>query len=153
MINMKFISHRGNILGKNPEKENTLEYIYSAIDRGFDVEIDLWFKDETFYLGHDVPTHKVKLSEIQHPNLWIHAKNLEALRLTSKILNTFYHTDEDYVLTSRGYIWTYPGKKLNSECICVLPETVNYEFEEILLSNGICSDYIASYRNMFPCYQ
>ena len=52
---MILISHRGNLHGKQPERENTVQYINEALDKGFDVEIDLWGKDNFLYLGHDGP--------------------------------------------------------------------------------------------------
>ena len=38
---MKLISHRGNINGPDLEKENTIEQIFIAIGKGFDVEVDV----------------------------------------------------------------------------------------------------------------
>ena len=37
-----FISHRGNINGRNSEMENHPEYIMAALREGYDVEIDVW---------------------------------------------------------------------------------------------------------------
>ena len=34
---MILISHRGNLTGKNPERENHPDYIKEALDLGFDV--------------------------------------------------------------------------------------------------------------------
>ena len=39
---MILISHRGNIDGRIPEKENHPNYIDAAIKAGYDVEVDLW---------------------------------------------------------------------------------------------------------------
>jgi hypothetical protein len=50
---MILISHRGNINGKQPSKENHPLYIFEAIKQGFQVEIDVWFIDGKFKLGHD----------------------------------------------------------------------------------------------------
>ena len=50
---MILISHRGNVNGSILEKENSLEYIDNAICLGYDVEIDIWYKDNTIWLGHD----------------------------------------------------------------------------------------------------
>jgi hypothetical protein len=50
---MILISHRGNINGKQPDKENHPLYIFEAIKQGFQVEIDVWFIDGKFKLGHD----------------------------------------------------------------------------------------------------
>ena len=58
---MKLISHRGNINGKHEKFENFPSYIDTAIDQGYDVEIDLWKDSDGFYLGHDEPTYPVDL--------------------------------------------------------------------------------------------
>ena len=50
---MYLISHRGNLNGIQKDKENEPEYIISAIDKGFDVEVDVRFENNKFFLGHD----------------------------------------------------------------------------------------------------
>ena len=55
---MKLISHRGNISGPNPERENHPEYIFEVLQAGYDVEIDVWFVDNKFMLGHDEPQYE-----------------------------------------------------------------------------------------------
>lgn len=40
---MKLISYRGNLTGRNIEKENTMEYIKQALDKDYYVMIDVWF--------------------------------------------------------------------------------------------------------------
>ena len=57
---MFYISHRGNIFGPNKIEENKIEYINHAVKLGFDVEIDVWFYKNNYYLGHDEPLYKVK---------------------------------------------------------------------------------------------
>ena len=57
---MILISHRGNISGKNSKLENNPDYIIEAKKKGFDVEVDVWFKNNKFYLGHDYPKFEVK---------------------------------------------------------------------------------------------
>ena len=57
----RFISHRGNIDGRDPEKENTEEYIDTARMLGFDVEIDVWKIADSLYLGHDYPQALIKV--------------------------------------------------------------------------------------------
>ena len=52
---MKIISHRGNLTGPQPDKENTPEYVSRALDEGFDCEIDLWLINKDLYTGHDKP--------------------------------------------------------------------------------------------------
>lgn len=144
---MKLISHRGNIDGPNKEKENTFEYITKTLNKGYDVEIDVWCVDNKWYLGHDEPQYKVSYNYLTLNGLWLHAKNGDALYhlLKDKKCNVFYHTDEDWVLTSKKYIWTYPNKFLYSNSICVLPE-IGYN-GNIKNCYGICSDFILNYEN------
>ena len=72
---MIYISHRGNLEGKNPERENHPIYIIEALSQGYDVEIDVWYVDRSFFLGHDAPQYKVDTKFLQNANLWCHAKN------------------------------------------------------------------------------
>jgi len=145
---MKLISHRGNIDGKTPEKENSVSYIQKALKAGYDVEIDVWYINEKWYLGHDEPQYKVKYDFLTLDGLWLHAKNGDALYhlLQDRCCNVFYHTDEDWVLTSKKYIWTYPNKKLFTNSICVLPE-LGFN-GNLSICYGICSDYIIKYKNI-----
>ena len=46
---MKLISHRGNLNGRIPERENHPDYIDEAIEAGYDVEIDIWLNDGVLY--------------------------------------------------------------------------------------------------------
>ncbi len=56
---MRIISHRGNIRGRVPGRENAPSYIDCALGNGYDVEIDVWSIDGEFWLGHDEPQYKV----------------------------------------------------------------------------------------------
>ena len=143
---MKLISHRGNLNGKISNEENSPKYILNALNEGFDVEIDVWYKDNNFFLGHDEPEFLIKAEFLENKKLWCHAKNLDALLNLSKINSIyFWHQEDDYTLTSNGYIWTYPGKELTLNSICVLPEKFNKR--EVNKCYGICSDFILRYKN------
>jgi hypothetical protein len=148
---MNYISHRGNINGKIVEKENSTEYIDEAIKLGYDVEIDVWMINDILYLGHDEPQYEIEIEWLEDriDELWIHCKNFEALcyfQSTFFSFAYFWHQNDDFTFTKNGYIWTYPGKKLEYSSICVLPETVNYTDEELEICAGICSDYIEDYK-------
>lgn len=147
---MKLIAHRGNIDGPNPSKENNPEYIEQAIARGFDVEIDLRYNHKNFYLGHDESQYPVPMTWLfkWRDNLWIHCKDLESLDVICNSpvnFHYFWHQNDDYTLTSKNYIWTYPGKPYTYKSIIVMPEW-NYEskFKDLKELNcfGICSDYV-----------
>ena len=71
---MVFIAHRGNIEGKHAD-ENKPDYIKSALAKGFDVEVDIWFSENKWYLGHDYPKYEVDQSFVKKKKkLWFHAK-------------------------------------------------------------------------------
>lgn len=144
---MKIISHRGNIHGPDPEHENEPSYIISA-SRLYDVEIDVWVINDEIYLGHDEPQYKISkefllCGEYKH-KLWCHAKNLEALNmLLSLNMICFWHQEDDRVLTSNNYIWTYPGKELCNISIAVMPERCKeWNIDKCY---AICTDYCSSY--------
>ena len=65
---MIYISHRGNISGKNRDLENTPDYIDRALDLGYDVEVDLWVHDSQLFLGHDSGHSEIDLSFLYERN-------------------------------------------------------------------------------------
>lgn len=144
---MKWISHRGNINGPNPLKENTMDYIYEAIKKGYQVEIDVWRINKKWFLGHDKPEQEINDNFLFNENLWCHAKNLHALQLLlKKEIVCFWHQNDDYTITSNGFIWAYPGLKLSENTICVMPEIHDKNKQSVFECAGICSDYIEKYK-------
>lgn len=144
---MKLISHRGNIDGRVPKKENHPDYIDQAIDLGYDVEIDLWNIDGVLLLGHDEPQYGISqywLNE-RHHKLWIHCKNIEAIEWMNMVkeFNYFWHENDTITMTSFNFIWAYPGKQPIKNSIAVLPELYNDDLDSCI---GICSDYIKNYK-------
>ena len=141
---MYLISHRGNISGIDKNNENKPEYIKKALSLGFDVEVDVRFEKGDFFLGHDFSQFKIDKNFLMNKKIWCHAKTTEALCALNEInAHYFWHQEDDYTITSNGFIWTYPGKKLFPKSICVLPEVANYEKIDCL---GICSDNIQNYK-------
>ena len=146
---MKLISHRGNLNGPNKERENHPDYIYEAIQAGYDVEIDVWWVDGKFKLGHDEPQYDFPFDLFNnfYNKLWIHCKNMDALSQLNELdsngskLNYFSHDEDLGVLTSRGYIWS---THLYDRGILVMPEVFNREPKETTF--GVCSDYITKYK-------
>ena len=144
---MIFISHRGNMFGPNPDDENKKDYILNTLNKKFEVEVDLWFKNNKFYLGHDEPLYEIKIDFFGKNKFCIHAKNIECFYELSKYdLNFFWHENDQIILTSKGYFWNYPGTKLSDKSICVLPEKTNVKKIDCL---GICSDYIQNYYDRY----
>ena len=143
---MFLISHRGNIEGKT-ELENHPDYINKALELGFDVEIDVWVVDNDILLGHDFPQYKIEISFLKNEKLWCHAKNYDALNLMlENDIHCFWHQEDTFTITSKGYIWQYPSITKYNNAIFLMPEN----FGEINISGvkGICSDYIKIYKNI-----
>ena len=141
---MILISHRGNVDGIYPEMENNPIYINKALNSGYDVEIDVWCMDNRWYLGHDSPEHEITLNYLKNDKFWCHAKNIEALnRMLKEDIHCFWHQEDDVTLTSKGYMWTYPGKPLTDNSICVKPKKNDKIMKKTF---GICSDFIVYYK-------
>ena len=143
---MKLIAHRGLMNGPNSTTENSITQIMLALRYGFDVEIDVRYENNAWWLGHDAPQWQVDYEFLTNSSLWIHAKNLDALSILSNTnLNYFYHQTDDFTLTSHHYIWTYPGKDLVANSVMVLPEKVNSNLSNVRNARcfGICSDFVS----------
>ena len=136
------IAHRGNAEGPNIAFENDPEYIDKALDQGLDAEIDLWFVPTGFFLGHDLGNYPITIEwlESRANKLWIHCKNLLALNKlsTRDNLNYFWHQTDDFTLTSKGFIWTFPGKPTCEKSVIVSLGKTHPAPTECY---GVCSDY------------
>ena len=147
---MKIIAHRANINGPSSKNENQKSSINNCLDLGYDVELDVRSMEGKLYLGHDKPQLIITIEELRmiKNKVWVHCKNLQAFSFFRQIdeeFNYFWHEEDSYTLTSKGYIWAYPGKQLSQECICVMPE-INYPTNKMkdlrkLSISGICTDY------------
>lgn len=146
---MIFIAHRGNWEGPNPEKENHPDYIANALFHNFEVEVDVWVIDGKFILGHDLPQYEVNENFLLNERFWHHAKNIQAFYILNKmkpnyLINCFFHDTDAAVLTSGGWLWTYPGKELTQDSIAVMPERV--PGWDVSKAYGICTDYGLEYQ-------
>ena len=145
---MIFISHRGLLSGPDRFLENKPSQIEKALDLGFDVELDIYVIDKNVYLGHDQPDTLISPNwlEDKKERLWIHCKNLAAIEyLYGSNFNYFWHENDLVTLTSRGYIWAYPGNQPIKNSIAVLPEIHHEDVSDAL---GVCTDYPEKYMNM-----
>lgn len=142
---MLLISHRGNLNGPDPTYENSPAYIEAALKAGFDVEIDVWYNGVGLWLGHDLPAYPTSPDFLTRPGLWCHAKSIPALeRLIDIGAHCFFNYADAVTLTSKNYLWTYPGEVLTPRSICVLPDRRK---REALNCAGVCSDFISHYRS------
>lgn len=176
------IAHRGNVKGANPSRENSPDYIGEALNSGYGVEIDAWFVNGQWGLGHDEPKYAIdpeyffELNDWgkpqtegaiwdprNHPKIWIHLKNLDAVQEMKNInrtgalnrkkeagdaflaqgrriadrLNFFWHQEDDLTITNHGHIWVHPK-------VALIPQDSGWvvpELEKNLRSGDIYYDY------------
>ena len=135
------IAHKGNIEGKS-KFENCPEYIDKSLEKGFDIELDVGVYGNQLYLGHDTKEYLIDINWLleRSKNLWCHAKNFKALdlMLNYKELNCFWHQEDNYTITSKGFVWAYPGfPGSKSRTIAVKPDINWLEINEFY---GVCLD-------------
>ncbi len=144
----KFIAHRGNMKGKYVPDENKPERIDELNAKGIGCEIDVWYERGSWFLGHDEPQHNVSFEWLMKnlPLRLMHCKNESALdklhldcgRLGYEV-NLFYHTTEDYAITSKGHIVVHPDRMCLPDSIEMMPEMSKERFDR-LCPNVVCSD-------------
>ena len=106
----------------------------------------MWVVNGVLYLGHDEPQYEITWEYFKDKvdKLWVHCKNIEALYFVKETkLHYFWHETDTVTLTSKNYIWAYPGKQPISGSIAVMPELEN---DNVLLCKGVCSDYIKRFK-------
>lgn len=152
---MKIISHRGNLNGPKPERENSPSYIDTAISMGYDVEIDVRYLNREFFLGHDAPEYKVSMKWLQQrkSKLLIHCKNIDAAYVLSWTdgFHIFSHKDDPYVLTNQGFLWVHDVcldlKKENSIIPLFGVEKMGMEFVDLPVF-ACCTDEVLLVQKM-----
>jgi hypothetical protein len=137
------IAHRGNLYGRNIDRENHPSYIGEALNAGYECEIDVWNIRGNWMLGHDEPKYHVNIRWLDHPGLWLHCKNKDAFRLmTSSLHNVFWHETDVMAYTTRGNIWTTHWDMLDRRTVIMCLDEAIPQSEILLKIHGICSDYI-----------
>jgi len=147
---MKIICHRANLDEETKKLENKPEQILRCIKLGFDVEVDVWSFDDNIYLGHDKPQYKIDYTFLQNKNLWCHAKNYHALKnmINNTKINCFWHQNDDYTVTSKGFMWCYPNIQLMDNSIAVMPEITQYSLQDLKRCYAICTDKPFYYKKL-----
>ena len=143
------IAHRGNTEGSVFEQENDPNYVNEALEQGYDSEIDVWVQDNNIFLGHDGPKYPINRDWLldRADKLWCHAKNIEKLNflLPWGKINCFWHQTDYYTVTSKKYIWAFPGYYGSSDrTIAVKPDDTT----DLSRFIGICSNEIKKYDSI-----
>ena len=140
---MRLIAHRGNLKGPSKTNENNPGYISNALNKGYDVETDIWFNESGIFLGHDEPQYKIKIDFLKNSKLWCHAKDLKSLYfLLNNKIQCFWHQEDNFTLTSNNLIWTYPGNQTVKKTIIVCRDFLETKENFKKKIYGICSDYV-----------
>lgn len=146
---MKIISHRGNVNGSNIKLENRPDYVENAIILGFDVEVDVWVVGDSVYLGHDNPMYEIDIDFLKNKEIWCHAKNEESLSLMLDCdINCFWHQKDNFTLTSKGFVWCYPGF-FHPKGVTVIRESPSICTKYSKKIYGICTDFAEEWRKFY----
>ena len=153
----QFIAHRGNVVGKFVPDENKPAKIEELNRKGIPCEIDVWYIDGKYWLGHDAPETEISFEWLMGslPLRLIHCKHREALDILHREcgrlgydVNLFYHTVEHYALTSRGQIIVHPDHACLPDSIEMMPE-MSKQRDMKNRSNVVCSDSRSSLRPIY----
>lgn len=127
------IYHRGNSL-YDPSTENNPKGLSTLVTSRRHVEVDVWLTPDGLFVGHDGPSERVDFEWLSAlaPRALIHCKDgatFVGLRTwfaeRGIAADLFYHTTEDYALSTGGSIIVYPGQQLFPNCLSMMPESVN----------------------------
>jgi len=164
---MRIISHRGNLTGPDLSRENTELALLEALDKGFDIEFDLWYLGDRFWLGHDSPEKSFSVdtlvrwsSRYSNQKLYVHCKNINALeKMTYFVISNmipFFHDVDQCILLRDNTIWVHPNaidnchSKENSIAVFSNCKSAGYHVSYDINFDGfygICTDYPIDVRN------
>lgn len=149
---MKFISHRGNI-NKTDNCDSQIKQIEDIINfTDYDIEIDVRkVNPGAVGLGHNHIGDIVSIEDLfkLKDRLWVHSKDISTFLLMQKCgFNTFIHDFDDCALTTKGYLWIYPGVTIEGDkSIAVLPEEIKPKNLE--KAYAICTDDVLFWEKEF----
>ena len=162
---MVIIAHRGKLDGNYfPGLENNPSHIQYVLENTeFDVEMDVWYTDGKFYLGHKTPEITVPDYLLTHSRTWRHAKNIEALveldrlwnirksSLYSPLGHNFWHEEDTVTYTNTGKIWVHADTKPFSSYNAVIVTPEKHGGTELLFAMnlyGICTAFPLLYKHL-----
>lgn len=148
----RFICHRGNLEFKELANENDPVLLDKRIADGYDVELDVWYKNNQLFLGHDAPEHLITFEWLMESSKkYIHTKNAETLEYLLLRCgqegynpNIFYHTGEHYSLTTRNHIIVLPGQEILVGSVNMMPEMSPVP-KDSSQAYAVCSDSFSNF--------
>lgn len=153
----RLIAHRGNTEGKKEFCENHPDYIQNAINKGLDVEVDVWYDEGELYLGHDAPNYNISIKQLEKwakkQFVYAHCKNSKAALYVpfSYGLVPFAHSEDDFIILPDMHLWIHP-KAIQALPVSVQKESIIVAHEWVttpLNYFGICTDTPLLYKEVF----
>ena len=144
------ISHRGNIEGIDPERENSLEYVQESLDKGYHCMVDVWLVGGKHVAsGVEGARFPTTIEFLRNEKIICKARSPEALEflLRSKV-HCFAASSISFSLTNGGLIWVEPGGKVTPRGVLTMPEWTMPDVGAIasLPCAGICSNQIGEVK-------
>ena len=143
------ISHRGNIEGINPSREDSLEYVKEALEKGYHCMVDVWLVGGRHVaLGVESACYQTTIEFLQNERLICNARSPEALEFLLRNEVHCFAASSTFSLTNGGLIWVKPGGKITPRGVLTLPEWTMPDVGAIasLPCAGICSNQIAQVK-------
>jgi hypothetical protein len=138
-----FLSNRGNVDSQNPKKENTIDHLTNAYDRGFCLKTDIWVIKDSVVTGVGHPNHAINLERFSKDRLLIQARNPAALLfLLQANYHCFWRETDELTITNKGFVLSF-SSMLFPNSILMKPEDNMVIPDDNYL--GICSDFISGY--------
>lgn len=135
------ISHLGNLDGRQPDLENTLPYLQTALKKGWHVCAQVFFRHGKFLLPHNAGLTPVPPAFFSNQKVWCVALDPPTLDALCDInAHTIPATAADVVLTSAQFLWTLPPATLTPRSIAVFPELAESTWFGDNEHAGICTN-------------
>lgn len=149
------IAHKGNILKRDIDRENTIEYIEHALRKGYSVEIEVYLQDNDFLTLSDDPDDVIDESFLENPKIYVNCVNEACYEKLKNNLNIrcFYIYDDDEAYVSNcgeTVIRNALGNKMVSKNrIVMFPGTYDefkLQYKTGIVPFGICTDHPESFK-------
>lgn len=140
---MLYISNRGNLAGRDPERENSIGYLHNAVDAGYCIKTDLWIIKNRTVTGNEFPVHSINLEKFNKDKMLIRARNLPALLfLLENGYHCFWRESDDVILTNKNFVLSFNNSLIPKSIVMNPEDNVVSEWSNYL---GLCSDFISGY--------
>jgi len=144
------ISHLGNLTGRDPDSENTLNYIKAALAEDLHVCVDVVYSGSGFLLPSAAKVwDAIPPAFLSNYRIWARATDPDTLNALCDInAHVLPQAAANVVLTSAGFLWSLPPANLTSRSIAAFPELAEASWLESggFDFAGLCSNEPLNWR-------